>query len=222
MNRDGSLHKGHRERLLRNFHDGGRLTVVQSVEALLFYVFPREDTNETAHRLLNSFGSLEGLLTANEGELAEIKGMGSASARKLRLLLDLILFWRKARQMYSKGSQWSYHSVLAFLNETVAPKLLRNDVGCVAVILKDDITADTCSLASLDTHIIRFVSDGRSDGELCLICIPTQLNGKNDISDDLTCKLSSIGIDAIASISPFESIDIELIPPTRGRKKETE
>lgn len=213
MNRDGSLHKGHRERLLRNFHDGGRLTVVQSVEALLFYVFPRGDTNEIAHRLLNSFGSLEGLIFASEKELAKVNGMGSASASKLRLLLDLILFWRKMRKMHSKETQWTYRSVCALLKENVTPRLMRSGVGCVTVILKDDIMADTYSIASLDTHVIRSIRNLRDSDGLCLVCVLTPISGGITASEDVTCELSDIGADALVSISPLGSNNIELILP---------
>ena len=56
------------------------------LELLLFYSIPRKDTNELAHRLIETFGSLNGVFNASYDRLAEVEGMGDSSA----LLLSVI------------------------------------------------------------------------------------------------------------------------------------
>jgi DNA repair protein RadC len=60
------LHDGHRnrirERFIREDLDGFEPHVV--LELLLFYSIARADTNPIAHRLIDRFGSLSGVLEA--------------------------------------------------------------------------------------------------------------------------------------------------------------
>jgi len=82
------MHEKHRQRVrerfkkesLDNFSDHNVL------EFLLFHSIPRRDTNETAHRLMNAFGSLSGVLEAPIEELCKIDGIGENSA----ILINLI------------------------------------------------------------------------------------------------------------------------------------
>lgn len=53
------------------------------LEMLLFYVLPRIDTNPLAHELINAFGSLQGVLSADFDELTAIKGVGENVATYL-------------------------------------------------------------------------------------------------------------------------------------------
>lgn len=83
-----SAHEGHRERvrnrILREGIDGMEPHVV--LEALLFYTYARGDTNELAHKLLNTFGSLAGVLDAPYDTLKEIPGVGDKTAFFLKFL----------------------------------------------------------------------------------------------------------------------------------------
>ena len=56
------------------------------LELALFYAIPRRDTNETAHRLLDQFGSLDRVLSAPEQELEKVEGVGQGAAVLLRLM----------------------------------------------------------------------------------------------------------------------------------------
>ena len=53
------------------------------LEMLLYYVIPYRDTNPIAKRLLSRFGSLDAVLSAQEGELLAVDGIGATSARML-------------------------------------------------------------------------------------------------------------------------------------------
>lgn len=58
----------------------------RQLEMLLFYIRPQVDTNKIAHRLVNRFGSLRGVLDAEPGELTEIEGVGKTTATFLHFI----------------------------------------------------------------------------------------------------------------------------------------
>lgn len=83
-----SIHDGHRQRLKERFINQGldQFTDVQTLELLLFYCIPRQDTNELAHRLLDRFGSFSQVLEADVEDLVKVKGIGENAAIFLKLV----------------------------------------------------------------------------------------------------------------------------------------
>ena len=83
-----SLHDGHRQRKKQRFLQHGLDSFAdhEVLELLLFYAIPRRDTNETAHRLLEHFGTRKGVLTASVEELQKVEGVGMSAAAFLHLL----------------------------------------------------------------------------------------------------------------------------------------
>jgi DNA repair protein RadC len=59
------------------------------LEMLLFYILPQVDTNKIAHRLINRFGSLGGVLDAETCELTEIEGVGKSVSEFLCFIGDI-------------------------------------------------------------------------------------------------------------------------------------
>lgn len=88
----GGLHAGHRQRVRQRFLDIGleHFQDHEVLELLLFYAIPRRDVNETAHLLLNRFGSLPAVLDASEEELCEIPGVGPGVAHFLNLIPEVL------------------------------------------------------------------------------------------------------------------------------------
>ena len=87
--KDGeNLHAGHRKRLRERWLESGLegFNEINTLELLLFYVVPRQDTNPLAHRLLDRFGSLSGVLEASADQLLEVKGMGEVGAQFFPIL----------------------------------------------------------------------------------------------------------------------------------------
>ena len=86
-----SVHDGHRARMKQRFLENG-LDALQDhevLELLLYHAIPRGDVNPTAHRLLEEFGSLSGVLDAPYGELKKVSGVGDASAALIKLIPEL-------------------------------------------------------------------------------------------------------------------------------------
>ena len=88
MNDKSSLHEGHRQRLKNKFIEHGFQGFEQHniLELLLFYSIPRKDTNEIAHDLLNSFGSLEAVFNAKFEDLIKVEGIKENSATLIKMI----------------------------------------------------------------------------------------------------------------------------------------
>lgn len=86
-----NLHAGHRKRLKDRYRVGGLASLEEheQLELLLFYAIPRCDTNATAHRLLNVFGSIPAILDAPLEEIERIPGVGKGSGTFFRFLKDI-------------------------------------------------------------------------------------------------------------------------------------
>jgi DNA repair protein RadC len=92
-------HTGHRQRIrhrvrtegLDNFHD------YQVLEYALSFVIPYKDVNPLAHELINKFGSLGGVLEANEEDLMVVDGMGEVSSQFLTSILKIYAYYEKEK-----------------------------------------------------------------------------------------------------------------------------
>jgi DNA repair protein RadC len=86
-----NIHEGHRKRLRESYiksNGSDALRDHQLLELLLFYAIPRRDVNPLAHRLVNRFGSLRGVLEASFSELAE-EGVSQSTAILIKLVGDI-------------------------------------------------------------------------------------------------------------------------------------
>ena len=81
------VHTGHRERLRERYRREGldSFELHNVLEMVLFYIIPRKDTNEIAHRLLERFGSLTQVMEAPIEELEKVSGVGHNAALLLNL-----------------------------------------------------------------------------------------------------------------------------------------
>lgn len=78
------VHEGHRKRMNEKLASGGLLLEHERLEMLLFNAYPRINTNPIAHKLLNAFGSMRGVLEADLEELKAIEGVGERVALYLK------------------------------------------------------------------------------------------------------------------------------------------
>ncbi len=130
-----SLHKGHRKRLkarflkqgISNFEDHNVL------ELLLFFAVPQGDTNETAHNLINAFGSLSNVFDAPFEEICKVKGIGEHSATLIKLIPELLSTYHQDKtkdiQLISSTKQ---------AGEFLTPKFIAKKNEEVHVIALDD------------------------------------------------------------------------------------
>ncbi len=83
MKKQENLHSDHRSRLRDRLLTCGAESLAEHelLELLLFAPIRRRNTNHIAHRLIDRFGSLFGVLEASVDELAKVDGMGEVSAR---------------------------------------------------------------------------------------------------------------------------------------------
>lgn len=83
-------HDGHRDRIRERFVEFGAdsLHEHELIELALFYGIPRKNTNEIAHRLIEKFGDINGILNASADDLCKIDGIGSSAAAFIRFLGD--------------------------------------------------------------------------------------------------------------------------------------
>ncbi|MEQ9619306.1 MAG: DNA repair protein RadC [Deltaproteobacteria bacterium] len=81
----------HRKRLRERFHKTGAdgMHDYELLELLLTYSIPRRDVKPVAKKLLSEFGSLSGVLDADQKKLEALSGVGSVSATLIRLVKEL-------------------------------------------------------------------------------------------------------------------------------------
>ena len=84
-----SIHDGHRERLRKKFKEGN-IEDHELLELLLFSSIPRRNTNEIAHRLIDKFGSVNGVFNASERALCSVEGVGENSAMLIKTVSKCI------------------------------------------------------------------------------------------------------------------------------------
>ena len=85
------IHRGHRQRLRTRFRREGleHFEPHEVLELLLYYCHARRDMNPVAHALLDTFGSLKGVLEASPEQLMTVNGVGEEAAALLSLMVPL-------------------------------------------------------------------------------------------------------------------------------------
>lgn len=87
-----NLNTGHRQRLKERFLKSGfdDFEYHNMLELLLFFTIPRKDTNQTAHNLINRFGSFSAVFNASFEELIKVDGVGRESATLIKVAAALV------------------------------------------------------------------------------------------------------------------------------------
>ncbi|MCP9482562.1 DNA repair protein RadC [Shimia sp. CNT1-13L.2] len=78
----------HRQRLRERFFEGGASAMpdYEILELVLFRAIPRQDVKPLAHKLLETFGDFNGVLSAPIPRLKEVKGVGDAVVLELKII----------------------------------------------------------------------------------------------------------------------------------------
>lgn len=98
-------HVGHRQRLKDKFLRNGfdNLPPHEIMEFLLMYSVPQGDVNPLAHRLIDKFGSLHGVVDATYEELMKVDGVGSHTATYLIMLQRFVKAYMLDYQAKPRG-----------------------------------------------------------------------------------------------------------------------
>lgn len=88
MSTGSVIHAGHRQRMKERFLAGGLdgFSDHEVLELALFYAIPRKDVNELSHRLIERFGSYQGVFDADFEEICGVEGIGENAATLIKLM----------------------------------------------------------------------------------------------------------------------------------------
>lgn len=93
------MHEGHRQRLTDRFINEGfeGFEDYAILEFVLFYALPRVDTNAVAHRLIETFGSLSGVLEADAKDLEQVGGIGKRASAYLAMFPEAFRAYQRSK-----------------------------------------------------------------------------------------------------------------------------
>lgn len=116
-----NVHAGHRQRVKERFFREGLegFEPHQVLEMLLFFGIPQKDTNELAHRLLDTFGSVYRVMEASYDDVRKVPGMTDNAAALVKFSCELARrYWTDRCEMgtviYSSkdiGDYIKYHYI---------------------------------------------------------------------------------------------------------------
>lgn len=101
-----NIHEGHRSRMKQMFlkHGFNAFTDIEKLEFLLYYAFAQKDTNPIAHKLLDTFGSIDKVFEAPYSELIKVEGIGSHAAILIKTILEFASSYGQSKCSSSIGS----------------------------------------------------------------------------------------------------------------------
>ena len=148
-----NIHSGHRHRVRQRFLKENSLESFeeyQIVELLLFYAYPMKDTNEMAHKLLDTYGSFHNLLAAGADDLMARGNLTEGAAVLISMLPHIAR--RYENSFYSKKEQMdTFARASAYLTTLLSARPFES-----FVLLCLDINK------RLINYI--YISDGTTDG----------------------------------------------------------
>ncbi|WP_322867310.1 DNA repair protein RadC [Aquicoccus sp. G2-2] len=111
----------HRKRLRARFMAGGAAALpdYEMLELLLFRAIPRRDVKPLAHKLLQTFGDFNSVVTASPERLAQIKGIGEAVICELKLVEAAAARLARAR-ILQRPLVSSWEALLDYCQTTMA------------------------------------------------------------------------------------------------------
>ena len=129
-----SAHAGHRERMRKKFWEQGidAFEDHEVLEILLYFAVSQKNTNELAHLLLHTFGSLADVLNAPEEELLQVPGVGESTVMLLKFIPQLF-------RRYSESAKQGIRRICTFeeAGEYFFPKFVGRENEMVFLMLLD-------------------------------------------------------------------------------------
>lgn len=142
MDKPVQHYSGHRERLRQRFRKSGgeALQKYELVELILFRAVPRRDIKPLAKLLIERFGDLSGIFTAQVEALREIPGMSENMITELKLIEAVALEVGKSRILH-KPLLSSWEHLIAYCRAKTADKTTE-EFHVVFLDKKNQIIAD--------------------------------------------------------------------------------
>lgn len=200
----GHEHDGHRQRLLKKVQMEEPLEWHEYLEALLYYCIPRVNTNETAHRLLSTFGSVEGVFSADAESLKRVKGIGDNSAAFLRMMSKFIKYYLNNRMERTYPKKFDAAEFLRILPSMYASET-KEVFDCYLldessnIILRKRFTSDRATtvfinpqeisaiLANCHPHGVVFVHN-----HIDFNCMPSRQDDRTTAQLQLMCSMQNV------------------------------
>ncbi len=141
---NSNLHEGHRQRMKERIlkHGVDAFDDYQLLEVLLFYAIPKKDTNELAHTLINTFGSMDKVFKADYEDLVKIKGIGENAASLLKLFP--LLARRYINSTFSEDGKILLNTPDKLVDYCLTLFLGETDESVYALALNSDLTLSSC------------------------------------------------------------------------------
>ena len=154
-----NIHAGHRERLRENINKNGIYEVddIHFLEYILTFTITRADTNPIAHSLLNQFGSIDEIFTAEIEALLTIKGIGIKTARFLKYMSVVAYKFNKSKAL-KKPKLDTLRKLVDFLKNIIPPS---DNEQLIFVILNKNLSVKTYKIFKGTSH--SFISLDASD-----------------------------------------------------------
>jgi len=96
--RDSKLHAGHRQRMRAKIKEFGlnSLNDHEALEAFLYNAVPFKDTNELAHKLLETYGSFYNVCNSCPSDLLKFNGLGESAVDYITIFPQFVSFYLKS------------------------------------------------------------------------------------------------------------------------------
>lgn len=210
------MHEHHRERMReRIFRDGTEnLAEHELLECLLFGSRGRGNTNDIAHRLLEEFGSVRGVLSAEPEMLMQVEGVGPQSAMLIKICLEIcrrcVTPDRSNAFRYTAMSdilELLFPKFLGATNEKLYMLLFNNRMNLLDCVLVSEgsVTATDIPFARINDIIVRkkaatvLLAHNHPNG----LAVPSQ--NDTDMTDAMFQYLKSIDITFLEHLIVTES-----------------
>jgi DNA repair protein RadC len=156
MDEKTSPHAGHRKRLLAKL-ESGTLQEHEYLEGLLFFVLPRVNTNEIAHRLLATFGSVKGILEARIEDLKKVKGIGDNAASFLFLIGKMVQSYHASEDVKIFPRKFELCTFKSYIQSAYANEPL--EVLDFYLLKKDGCILRRHRFSSMEVDLVKVKSD---------------------------------------------------------------
>lgn len=202
---------GHRNRLRELVEKVGlgNLSVYQQMEYILFYVVPRVNTTDIAHNLIDTYGTISGVLKAPVVELETISGLGHDSALQLSHLCQIFELYNVDKSCQFKKIL-SLNDISSFLlnlfkkkqEEWVYGIAMDKNFNFVCYKKLASGMQDSVNINKFD--VITFATSNRAKNVIICHNHPKSLSNPsqsdNDTTKQLQVALACVGVNLVDSI----------------------